>query len=473
MKLTETRAKLWISILVLLLCVPTAWAQQKDPRLNPPLTPLPPLNASESSSKAPAGTGTTPAQETRADRQPLSSIEPWAVGSAGSGRNYFVPSLSFYQGGDTNERSLGGTQEPTAVTIVGGRFALQRIWSRSEFTMDYSGSGQLYSEHPELNTSYHDFGLTQRFTGRHWALLLGNQVSYSPDSRGGLGGIPGSSRLSMGPMVLGSLAPNQSILTTRAPRVSNTVTAELQLSPSRRSSFTLSGSYGILRFVDSGFFGQETPSFRAGYNRQLTGRDTLAVDYDVSLFRYQDVSASTDIHAVQVVYGRRLTGRLAFQVGAGPQVMLMDVGGVSDTRVSWSFSTSLDYRLAKNHLWVSYARGVTGGSGVLLGAKTDQVQFTWGRPVSRLWNASWSFGYARNQTLPGAVWGSGRSFDSWGGGFQMSRTLGRYTQLYLRYDVQRQTAGGLGCPGPACGDVGMRHIFGIGFNFRFRPIEID
>ncbi len=470
-------------MLALSLCVTAASAQQKDPRLNPPFAPLQPLSADESSSKAPGAnsTGAAPdAAQTRRDSRPLSGAEQGTLGSGSGARNFLLSSFHFYAGGDTNPQSIGNNSAPTAQTTVGGELALHRQWKRYELTTQYTGDEEIYSSHPELNRSFHELAFSQKAAWSRWKMSLDDQASYSPDARAtyfnfgnlpsGLGSAINTGLLNLNPF----LTPNQSILTVREPRISNTVAGELDYTASARSTLTLSGSYGLLHFLDSGFIDERNFGVRTGYDYRLTPRDTVSVSYAAMLFRF-DSGTSLDSHTVYLSYGRRITGRLLFEVSGGPQVTLLHgLAAGADTLTSWSLNTSIRYRLSNSDLSLSYQRGVTGGSGVLLGAQTNQVRASLTRRLSRVWSGTVDFGYARNETLaPLAATSGNVTYDSWGGGFRLTRPVGHYAEMYFAYSAQRQTVQSPGCVGAACGFVGLRQVFGIGFNFRFRPVQID
>jgi len=470
-------------MLALSLCVSAASAQQKDRRLNPPLAPLPPLSADESSSKAAGADSTGAAPDTaqaRRESRPLAGAEQRTLGLSSGARNFLLYSFNFYAGGDTNPQSFGNNSAPTAQNSVGTELAFHRLWQRYELTTQYSGNGIFYSSRPDLNTTFHDFAVSQKFAWGRWKMLVDDQASYSPDARGtnssfgnlpsGLGGAINNGLLNLNPLHV----PNQSILTVRAPRISNTVVGELDYTASPRSTLTLSGSYGLLHFLDSGFIDGSNLGFRTGYGYLLTHRDTVSLSYGATLFRF-DSGISLDSHTVYLSYGRRIGGRLLFEVSGGPQVTLLHGFATgSKTLNSWSLNTSVHYRLSRSDLSLSYLRAVTGGSGVLLGAQTHQVQASLSRQLSRVWSGSVDVAYARNETLaPLAATSGNRIYDNWGGGFRLSRPVGHYAEMYFAYSAQRQTTQVPGCVGAACGLVGLRQVFGIGFNFRSRPVQID
>jgi len=474
---------MWVVLLLALaLCVPAAWAQQKDPRV-PPAAPLPPIVTGESSSKTAASANQPAASPAaKSDNTPLTSSQVWSPGGGGAGRNFLLPSLSIYGGGDTNPQGFGSGSALGAVTTVGGQLALQRVWVRSELTAEYAGGSTFYTSVPDRNRSFHDFQFSYKTSGRRWTFLLSDSVGYSPE--GGAGGGLGFGQLGTGPASISgnplvnlnpALTPNQSIVSTNAPRVDNTVAGEFQHGAGRRATLTFGGSYGILRFMENGFIDGDTIGFRGGYDRTLTAKDTIAVSYGANLFRYRGISMGTDSHVVQLSYGRRISGRMSFQVSGGPQITQVDtILGTRNSLVSWNLQSFLRYRVGQADATLSYLHGVTGGSGFFLGAVTDDFSAGLSRQLSRVWRGSVNFGFAHNGSLQEIVAGTtGRRFNTWRGGFELSRPVGRYTRMYFTYGVEHQASANVGCVGPACGLDGTRHVFGLGFNFRFKSIELE
>jgi len=464
-----------ILLLALVLCVPAAWAQQKDPRLNPPLALLPPLSGGESTS-ASASANAAPAAPS--ESRPLSSAEEWKLGG-GEARNYFLPSFTFRQGWDTRPGNRTGGARVSSVSSVGGDFAFHRLSGRKEFTAAYKGGGSFYSSDSNLSSWYQGMEFTQKLLGRRWTVLFGDSLGYAQDRSGGrTSGFGGLSGGLDGQLINpnSGLLPNQSIATTRTARLNNTGFGEWQYQAGRRSTVTMTGSYGFLHFLDSdsGLIDSSNTYVGVGYNYALTGQDTLALSYSASLFRFRDFDQPTDSHTVYLTYGRQLSGRLAFNIGAGPQVTLRSGAAGSDTITSWSLRSSLRYRLPSSSLGFNYSRSVTGGSGLFLGAQTHNVSLSWSRKLSRQWDSTWDFGYSHNETLRQvSVVTNGTTYSTWRGGAHLSRPMGRYVRMSLNYGIERQTSDRSSCVGNTCGLIGIRHVFGVGFNFRFRPIDID
>ncbi len=93
------------------------------------------------------------------------------------------------------------------------------------------------------------------------------------------------------------------------------------------------------------------------------GRTRSPFYIDSAGYRYAGTNQAINDHMVQLSYARRVTGRLAFQVAAGPEFTRFDtpilVSGSSSAQTSqleWSLSTSLTYQLARaTGLGLSYS----------------------------------------------------------------------------------------------------------------------
>ncbi len=481
----KARERLWTAVLALVLCVPATWAQQTDPRVNPPVPPQGPLSPGESSKVPKEGAPEPPLATPTPDTRPLSGVEQFTLGQMGKERSYLLPSFEFLETADTNSDITSGQTNLDAVTTLFGRISLQRVWSRYKLTADYSGGGYLYNTRSGLNSAIHQFGLTQRIAWRRWSLLLGDRFSYLPEASFGFAGFysglagSGANVLNLNP-VFGTnfnliLEPNQTILTARAPRISNTAVAEVDYNISPKSSITASGSYGILRFPGLEFTDSSNAVFLTGYNYNLTHRDTIALTYGLSLFQFKSTNQHIHNHSAHVAYGRRLTGRLALQLSAGPEISTFTnrVTG-SGNRVSWGMQSSLLYQFQRMTLGVYYANYLTGGAGVLTGSQSHQVHMTVTRQLSRVWSGSLDLGFARNTALQELTTGTViPAFNSEYGGAQLSRPLGRYMSLFMTYYLQRQSSNTGPCTVSFCGTVPLRHHFGVGLNWHHRPILID
>ena len=150
-------------------------------------------------------------------------------------------------------------------------------------------------------------------------------------------------------------------------------------------------------------------------------------------------------------FGRKITARLALQLGAGPQLLHLENFGSSGSRqLSWSAFGALTYNLHHTGYSLSYFHGVTAGSGVFFGSKSDTITGTASHEFIRFWSASVNGGYAINNSLvPIGIFAS--RFDNWFAGASLNRQIGRQIDVSLSYGFQRQSSGGGICPVLNCG----------------------
>ena len=458
-----------VILVVLALCVPAAWAQQKDPRVTQPTKPIPPITTGESSSRtaAEAPADAPAAAPAQSSQPPLTSAEPWSLGILGGGRSYFVPSFTVGLNADTNSGLASSGSNIGIVGQASGRLQLQRIWAQRQLQVDYGFGSEFNSRNSDYNATAQSFGLSYSMQTGRWGFMFSDNGAYGTQTRGTFGGM-GAGLPSTNPVPgnvdgLYSVAP--SILTQRAGRITNTVVGEARYAAGRRSSLTFTGSFGLLHFLETGFIDAKSGTFGTGYNYTLTAKDTIGVGYRANLLRFDSNQPGVNTHSVTLSYGRSVTGKLSLQVGGGAQFTSFgDPASGSRSSISWSMRNALQYRLPQSDLSLVYTRGVTEGSGIYAGAVTQNVQFGLGRRLSRMWRADFGGGYARNTRLANSL-GTDSAINSWFARTGLSRPVGRYANMNFQYYLQRQIGGSR--------DIGFRHVFGIGFNFRFRPIEIE
>jgi hypothetical protein len=472
------RECLYTTILGITLCVPAVRGQEPDPHSNPPIQPQPPLPAGKTIIKAPGETPTTPEIEsTTPDTRSLSGAELFTLGQMGRRRNFLLTSFDFLQLGDTNPGITSTQSNLETTSTLLGHVALRRIWRRYEFRTEYRGGGILYERHSELDTPLHDFAVEQRITGRRWNLWLTDRLDYLPESSFGYAGF-GSTQSTAGLGTLNAVfQPDQSILTVHTTRLSNTVVGQVDYIIGRKSSVTASASYSLLHFQNSGFVGNSNALFFVGYNYSPNARNTLALTYGFSLFRFADQTPQIYDHTLQVAYGYRITGRLALQLSGGPELYTFSnaVTTRPGRRYSWVQSSALFYDFRKStNLGISYATYLSGGAGVLTGAQTHDVHLTVGERLSRSWSSSLDAGYAHNTplfetTLPATKLAT---FNTWYGMVTLKRPVGRYMNVFFNYSIQRQTSNTNLCTITICGSIPARQVFGVGFNWHPQEIPL-
>jgi hypothetical protein len=365
--------------------------------------------------------------------------------------------------------------------------------------INYSAGSGLYSTSGSSRTSFHRLGISEQISWRRVTLLLSDSMTYLPESSFGGGGFGGISSGLFGGLGSGGIgtglggglggfggglggglnqgiAPGQSILTGIGRRMSNTALGQLQYTLSPRASMTATASYGMLRFLDSGFINSNNYQFSGGYNYKLNAADTIGVSYSVSMMRFSGINRSANFHRIQLAYGRRLTGRLAMRISGGPQIgsFTNPVVG-SGNRTSWDLRSSLIYNLRNSTLGLSYSHSTSSGSGVLVGADSDRIEGSINRQLTRMWNGGLVFGFAHNSSIRQLnTTLLDRTVNTWHTGFHLQRPLSRKANLTFTYNLTGQRANNpTGCTGLACGRLPLRHQIVLGISWGFGPYVID
>jgi hypothetical protein len=329
-----------------------------------------------------------------------------------------------------------------------------------------------------LNSAIQDLEFSYNYKWQRWSLLVGDDLSFlseSPFGFGGVGGLEflnGNSPFGPGGFLNGILGPNQTIPTIMVPRLSNTFVSQIEYHVSPRSSWTASGTYGTLNFLGVHYINSADALFQTGYNYSISPASSIAVIYRFDDFRYTQFAQTIEDHVPKFGYARYLSGRMSFQVAAGPSVvMLRGALTGSANNVSLALDTALSYKLDRTTLLLSYDHLVTGGSGVLVGAQTGQVQATVERKLSPRWGVSASLGYATNRSLlPNATSAVLEHYNSWYTAVRFNHEMRPGTNLFVSYGARLQTLNAATCTTPNCGGNFISHEISAGFNFGHRPI---
>ncbi|HVB34934.1 MAG TPA: hypothetical protein VNJ52_11260 [Patescibacteria group bacterium] len=411
----------------------------------------------------------------------LTGAEQFTLSRIGAGHNYIIPSFQFAQSVATSGTGPFGTAQVDPISTLSGVFAFHHLWSRYEMTAQYAGSGFLYYHEPSLDTSAHEFSLSQHVSGRRSSFLLSDVVTYLPESSFGYSRFSGFNNYGSAGYGYGGLfgvngsnldttfLPGQSLLTSPSSQVGNTVVGEYDYLLNPLSSLTLTGSYILLRFPSSGYIGTEEAIFQIGYNHTFTRKNSLGVAYQGGIFRFGSFGGDFTNHAVTLNFRRTISRRLGLQLSAGPQFILFSNNSAAPgqtTQISWQASGRLSYQLERFLVGLSYLHYTSSGSGVYRGAKTDNVGMNFSAPLSRAWTFDANLGYAYNTNLQGAnPSGTAASYNSWYGTVNLHRTLNRWLSIFLSYNVQQQLTPTATCIGSTCGTFYTQQYFSFGLNW--------
>jgi hypothetical protein len=411
------------------------------------------------------------------DNRPLTGIQQLTIGTPSEQHSYWVPGVSYYNFIQSNGQTQGvGSTGWNSTSYVAGNLSLRQNFSRSELFLNYSGGGDFTSDSAIKNGWFQQLGISNVYSWERWQLTLLDDFSYLPQPQFGFGNgtglaMPGiGGTLGAGSTGLESgLNPGGSVFNAIGPRYSNAAGAQINYSISRRSSITLGGVYGLLRFTDSGNIENNTYTANAGYNYQLTRLDTIGVVYQFSSFHFVGMGQAIGSNSIQAAYGRKITGRLALQLTAGPQITeyRLSLPGSTKTRYTGvAASASLTYALQRSTFQFSYQHGVTSGSGVFTGATTDQLTVSATRRLSRVWSGDAHFGFSHNQNSQTISGVPTSSYNTLYGGAALARPLGRNATVSAGYTVYRETSNNVG------GYGFTSHQISLGLSWHTRPLVL-
>jgi hypothetical protein len=340
----------------------------------------------------------------------------------------------------------------------------------------FSNSGQAE------NGIIQQLGFQDKFSFRRSTFSVFEQLGYLPESSFGFAGAAGAGLPGGGSSGLGTgFTPGQSILTPRGQNLTSSTAIEYDNKLTPRASLTFVGGYSLLHYFENDLANYGGVNFQAGYNYQLTRKDTIAVSYLFNGIRYNNLNQSINANTIQGSYGRRVTGRLAFQIAAGPQFVSSTSPITSTTSTSgsgtssvsalyWSLNSSVHYQLRRASLSASYNHGVTGGSGLLAGAETDIVSGSVSEQVTRTFNLAWNAGYSRNKGFGLGTTGTSQTYGYWYTGVNVAHPIGRSLDVFANYQLQYQNTNDNTCVGTGCATSVIRNQIAFGVNLHKQPI---
>ncbi len=496
----NVRARNWALAICLCTCGVTVFAQDQQQQPSPidPNAPLQPLGPAQPTPgpghnrpPVPAARGVSdpydpqpydPAQVTP-DQNTLAGENPFTLGSLQHNRNVFDPSVSFSQLAQTYPQ-IGGGSNLGAVSILNGILDFDRTWSGYHLALIYIG-GESFNYAYSLNSSethstFQSVSFAQDATWGRWHVLVRDDFMLSPGAAftaqgfGGPGLVAQFSSLFGSPLTtLGqSFVPSETINTSSAQRYRNGFLGQAEYSLTRRSAFTVAGSYGLLHFNTPGFTNSTMVNAQAGYDYLLDPYNSFAILGSYGKIDFTGTASTTTDYGGALAYGRKITGRLAFQAAVGPQEIESRGSILGNFRLLYvTANSSLRYERRRGGLSLTFARGLTPGSGVFEGATSDTVSGNVNYRFNRLWSASFTSGYARNDSLTPTS--TGRvNFDTWLFGASGGRQLGSHAQLNLIYGASDQRIPAT-CSVLICGVPGLQQTVGLTVSWHVFPIRAE
>src|SRR6185437_3247138 len=402
------------------------------------------------------------------DKTPPTGAQELSLGTPAESRTYWQPHFYVTATGDSNP--LAGNQKSwvTYTSILGG-LDLHKTSTRSDLAVMYSGGGTISNDGNIGNSVIQQLGLSEKISGRRTTLSLFDQLGYIPEAGFGYGG--GGVGLPVGGLagLQTGFLPGQTILTQRGQRLTNSSVVELDRNLTARNALTFTGGYSLMHYFDVSLLNFNDTIIQTGFSRQLSRENTAGFLYLFNAYRFSGYGETIYDHSVQLSYGRKLTGRLAFRAQAGPEVAVFHQPATArlgtgpsapptTDHLYGSGSVALTYQLERTGLGFGYNHGVSGGSGVFAGALTDQVSGYVNRTLSRASSAGFNFGYSRNRGL-GTLNAANQNqvYGYWFGGVNWNHPFSRTTKLALSYQMEYQSGSSSFCVGLECGRSLVRH----------------
>ena len=417
--------------------------------------------------------------ELQPDFSPLTGMQNATLGYPEIRHSYWVPGLQFSSNVQSNAYNQSGGSNWYANNYFIGNLSLLEAWTRATLAVNYSGGGYVSTDSKQGNGFYQQLALTQNFQTERWLFQIIDQFSYIPQSSFGFGGgtnlgIPGVGG-SLGttiPGLGGNYIPNQSIYGVGA-FYNNVAALPATYALSRRGSVTISGSYGIMNFVEASNSDSNATVGSIGYNYGLSRNDTVGLVYRFSAYHFPGSPQAYGSNVISVAYGRKVTGHLAFRLFVGPEVTSYRIPvGTASSRTGVSTTANLTYGFQRAGLAFSYLHGFSGGSGVLVGSILDQATATASRNLTRVWTGNLNFGYAHNSSVAGTIQIGRPVYSSWFVGGGVSRPIGRNFNFAAAYSASTGQYSQSGCTGLGCNSTNTYNTVTVNFQWHPRPFVL-
>jgi hypothetical protein len=512
---------IWI-VGVVACAVSGAWAQDSS---TPPTAGDAPQDASQDAQQQPAAAyGQDNSAVPISENPPLSGLDLPSLEPTAAPISYIQPGATFSESAESNAGSMLGGSGVTSVSRALGSVTLKRLWSHYDLALDYIGGVGYYNVQGQGWVSLQQMDFDQKISWKRGQLSLRDSFSYLPEGNfgGSYGSLGSEDVASLGSTAFGGFWGGSTLGNLGlASRVLNLSLADVTENLSASSSITAAGGYAFTHFYGSdtagnSFIGSSQASIQVGYNRVLDQHSQLALVYGYQGFNFSVLGTAFHSHVIQGLYGHRISGRMDFLIGAGPQFTFIDTqsavcsdpalpvilcpffGGslvpttIKDTKVGAAVQARLRYKFPKTGLDLEYQRYDTSGSGLFAGAQSNLVSFSVQRPLSRVWDAFLDIGYSTNSRIQplsvqqlsqcggGTSQGAcpannatGYNYGFVGGG--LHRALGRTFHAYASYQFNELRFDPSFCTGSTgpCNRISNRNVVTFGLDWTPRPIRID
>lgn len=472
----------------------------------------------DTSSQGPVPAATGPDTKTDIiENPPLSGLDEPSFEPGLGARSYLLPKVQISDAVDSNPYGTLGARSGLKDVARGlGSLTLQKLWKVHPLDVEYIGGVAHYFGSSGKIYQIHSLGATQRFLWRTGQLAIRDDFSYLPlgsfgfNSFGGAGGVNGGGGiggLGGGGITGGGVAGGGGggVFTAgqigslgNQPRITQMGIVDITQSLSPRSALVLSGGFGVTDFINApaGYINSQQVIGQVGYSRQMSRRDQIALMYAYQAFHFPRTNSGTfNVDVWQVLYGHRITGRLDFKLGGGPQWVhrnsfflvapprpLNPTGvWIPDNRsyVSGAGLVSLHYYVsARTDLTLHYSHYANAGSGFFAGANTDLMRFAVNHSFKQHWSTIEDVGYSRNSRIlanPSSLVHNAATYNYWYAGASVRRQFGRHYGAFASYQYDAIHFGSGLCTSAnlSCNRLGGRNVGLVGVDWTPRPIRLD
>jgi hypothetical protein len=523
---TVATKPLWTSVVLTLILLTAALggAQAQDTSTPPATGGTPDTQTSPGSSSSGANSQDTNSQTPQqpiapygqdnpapvvTENPPITGIDTPSLEPHSAPLSYLQPGVTASESVITNGADVLGGSGVNSISRALASMTLQRLWSHYDLALDYVGGVGYYDVAGQGFKLLQQLDFQQKVTWKRGELAVRDSFSYLPEGNFGAayGALGSQSIASLGSTAFSSFWGNTALGTLGlAPRIMNLSMADASEYLSPKSAVTAAGGYALTHFygddeaTGTQFIGNSEVSAQVGYDRVVSTKTQIAL---MGGYQGFDFTEGTAFHSwiIQAMYGYRISGRMDFLIGAGPQFTdisetetycsnplypvssctanggSLETAIVKDQRIGAAGRVRLRYQFSKFSTELTYERFETSGSGFFAGAQTDIARFVASRPLSRVWQISADLGYERSARIQPATPGAGVDANTYSYGFAgvaVHRAFSHNFYAYASYQFNELAFDSSYCGSSAvCNRISNRNVGTIGFDWTPRPIRLD
>jgi hypothetical protein len=446
---------------------------------------------------APAATGPDTGTQT-IENPPLSGLDAPSFEPGFGARSYLVPKIQVSEAVDSNPVGSVGSQTVVKDVTRGlGSLTLQKLWKIHPLDVNYVGGAAYYPSQGGNVYQLQSLAAIQRILWRTGQLAIRDGFSYLPQGSfgfnsyggagafgggGGLGnlggGLPGGGVVGGGGG--GTLGTTQFGSLGNQPRITNNSVIDVTQAFSPRSSIVMAGGYGLADFINNpqGYINSEQITGQLGYNYQLSRKDQIAVSYAFQEFHFpQAGKGNFNANVWQVMYGHRISGKLDFLAGGGPQWIHINNGTTTNSYISGAGRMTLTYyHSLRTNLTFLYSHYTNPGSGFFAGANTDSTTLSLMHMLSRRWSMTTDTGFSYSSRViksPTSTANNASSYTYWYAGGALRYQIARHFGAFANYQYDAMNFASGFCKTGNCSRSTGRNVGLIGLDWTPSPIRLE